>query len=175
MDADYVKTISEAVAEKLAATQPLGIWDYLNINRWIPEIGVLAGAIVFIWRCSVFFVKANNTHRELKKYTKAYEKEKENNANLRQELDRIKEVQVIDGMLFVTHDPYPQNPICPSCYADGKIIRMAGYGSLNASNEPEVGYCCIKCKCVIVGTNAENFATNIKKARKSLTNDSSSR
>lgn len=143
--------------------------ETLNKNPGVLTFFLMVGVtLVSLYRMMAYVYNSRKLKIEHKALKKDYEHEKNIKDSLESELARTREVRVIDGVLFVVHDPYPQNPICPSCYADGKVIRMAGYFPPNGLGGLDAGYMCIKCKSAILGTNNTEFAKSIKRARQLL-------
>lgn len=159
----------------------MSLMELLKEYRWLAEymtiIATFCGLVLAIYKCAVFVVEHKRLVVEHEATKRKYQKEKAKKNSYKDSLDAaIVEIEnanlisIDDGLAFFAHDPLPRYPICPSCLADDKKIRMIQYGTRIIDehiqdikkareigiddwdtsligNIPYFGFICIKCKC----------------------------
>ncbi len=166
--AEAVSSSSDAVAS--AASAGMTLWGFLDSHPWLlPATLAAATFVVCLWRCAVFYVKSSRMELDLVKAQKDRDDAKNKERDLGEELEEIRRQVVVDGLVYFVHDPLPRYPLCPSCLADGKAIRMVRNGSRIikeqveeiqlaqqigiewdtnlVGNDVHFGFICVKCGC----------------------------
>lgn len=137
---------------------------------------LFGGGMAVAWKCAEFVYRARETEKQCHAEKEAREKNDERIKELLAEASELASVVVNGSFLFAKHDPSPQFPLCPVCYADGKKIRMLRAGTVNPVTVQTLqmynsiglmedaqkfirnnrkGFCCSRCNTHIFVTEAE--------------------
>lgn len=99
------------------------ILSFLRTNAWMFPALVLGIG----W--ARYYLKTHDIEKRYEDCKAERDKCRQVCAALEEELGRLKSVSVFRHWLYLPSDPEPRCPICPTCYAGGRIIRMSQHTS----------------------------------------------
>ena len=121
--------------------------EFLTTYTWfLTACGLAVTLILTAIAGARYYLKTHDIQKRYDEEREARIREESNRKALEHELAEAKKTGTCRSWLFLVHDATPRNPLCPSCYADAKVVRMHLHntGTL-IGKKMIVAFSCLRC------------------------------